>query len=380
MNSVPKWGIFLAMNGAFICGFLHLFFPHIDFARLHIFFFNLTAGQSVILYYSLGQSQLPFRVLGFYLLAILFTFAAFFHWYLLAICLSLVLAGIVENIRCQVFSFIPTFFRREVSVGKKFHQASLLCMSIALVVAAFAIINQEYYRFLPLNKLTLNSFFLGFSFPVSLITFSVAFEMMAADRWPWAERGKNFCFWSVNLGVIIFFLFILWEAQFWQLLISTYLFGVVVVVFFLYVFLTRQQQPKQFITSGICFLAMTAITGILYVMSYYFPESNPSMVKEERILLMQYHVLLSLYGWNLNGLAVILRYRDFPIAFHSVGLISLHWLLVLVLAPLGHYVLLFAVLATGVYGYFLYKLLFSFKRAFLPVETSGMWSEQQHSS
>jgi hypothetical protein len=60
--------------------------------------------------------------------------------------------------------------------------------------------------------------------------------------------------------------------------------------------------------------------------------------------------MVSLYGWNLSGLFIILRWRDFPIRLNSAMVIALHWVIVLVLAPLGKYLLPVSVLAMLAYA------------------------------
>ena len=59
--------------------------------------------------------------------------------------------------------------------------------------------------------------------------------------------------------------------------------------------------------------------------------------------------MVSLYGWNLSGLFIIMRWDDFPIRLNSALAISLHWSIVLVLAPLGKYVLPVSALAVAAY-------------------------------
>jgi len=76
-------------------------------------------------------------------------------------------------------------------------------------------------------------------------------------------------------------------------------------------------------------------------------------------LLLRLHTFASLYGWNLSGLAVICRYDDFPIMLDSKWIIIIHWITVVILAPLGYYFMPFAVSAVVLYLLMLYMILFS---------------------
>jgi len=241
-----------------------------------------------------------------------------------------------------------------VPAYSKFHQASLLCLSIGLVISSLVICNHEYWKILSSPKLTLDIFFLGFSFPVSLITMSVMFGMMLERTTLPIHFFKEFSFWSVNIGVIVFFLFILLQMVYAELGIALLLFFTVMIVFILYMRMGIRHQPKAFLTSGIVFLIMTAITGIIYILLYAFIPQPPGGK-----FLLRLHALISLYGWNLNGLAVICRYDDFPIQLHSGRVILFHWLIVLVLAPLGFYFRALSIATIIAYGLFLYIILFT---------------------
>ena len=60
-----------------------------------------------------------------------------------------------------------------------------------------------------------------------------------------------------------------------------------------------------------------------------------------------------------SWLAVICRYNDFPIKLHSSSIMVLHWVTVIVLAPLGYAFRGAALLAVLAYGVILYRILFS---------------------
>jgi len=343
------------MTTALLFGFLGLFIPFYNFERLHIFLFNLSSGGTIILMYTEKKKTFTVKTGAFYILSLLYAACAFFSLYQYAICLALIMAFIAENIRSNRFSFFPAdFFKRSVTFYSKFHQASLLCLSIGLIISSLVICNHQYWKILSSPKLTLDIFFLGFSFPVSLITMSVMFIMMEEDRKITARILKEFSFWAVNIGVIVFFLFILLQMIMAELVISFSLFITVVIIFFLFLRTGIHQQAKAFLTSGMIFLIMTAVTGILYILLYIFtPQPHGDK------FLLKLHALISLYGWNLTGLAVICRYDDFPIKLNSGKIILFHWIIVLFLAPLGFYFRALSVTAVIAYGLFLSFILFS---------------------
>lgn len=347
------------MTTALACGFLHhVVAPeHINFERLHIFLFNLCSGGTLLVYYSEGQSGLGTRGRIFLVLAVGFAVSAFLHRYIAAICLALVLAWVVERVRIDCFgSVVPrALFSTAEPVSRKFHQAALLCLSIGLAISAVVMLNSVYLHWWSLEKLKLDTFFLGFSFPVSLISMAVIFGLMQRDAAAVVALLKEASFWVINLGVIVFFLFILANLFWPQVFIAATLFLAVVCVFWLYWRQGIQLQQKAFLSSGILFLMVTSITGIAYILlamsPYYIPEySRP---------LLRLHAFTALYGWNLSGLVVIGRHGDFPLRLHSATIIGLHWLTVLLLCPLGYFLPLFALLAVLAYGLLLWQLLFN---------------------
>ena len=90
----------------------------------------------------------------------------FLEMYIPAMAASVILALIVESIRMKKFSVFPWgFVRKNEPVSAKFHQASLLCLSLGLLISTAVILNNQYMHWIYLPKLTLNVFFLGFSFP-----------------------------------------------------------------------------------------------------------------------------------------------------------------------------------------------------------------------
>jgi hypothetical protein len=358
MNRNLKVLFLILMTTALTFGFLHQFFGNIshNFDRLHIFLFNLCSGGTLVLYHTEKARKLTTRSSMFLGIAIIYAILAFFEIYRPAILCSVILAMIVESVRIKAFSFFPSnFFDPKAPVSEKFNQASLLCLSMGLLISSAVIVNNEFAHWVSIPKLKLDTFFLGFSFPLSLITMSLMFSIMRPTKEHLAVIIRNICFWTVNLGVIIFFTFILMERLAPQVLVTSILFICVTTILYLFITNVDRLQQKNFLTSGMIFLLYTAVTGIAYIIIEFFPDYHQHSGK----LLLKLHSFASLYGWNLSGLAVIVRYDDFPIRLHSRTLILAHWIIVALLAPLGYYKPLFAVMA--VIGYFtlLYTLFFT---------------------
>lgn len=307
------------------------------------------------------------RVVIFMCLAACYAALAFFELYIPAVITGFILSALVETVRIKRFSLLPlSFFKADIPVAQKFHHAALLCLSIGLSMSSLVIINNKFLHLVYMEKLTLDTFFLGFSFPLSLISMSVIFSLMhesmtfnKKEPGPNVDRLimilKNSCFWVINLGVIIFFLFILFEINLYQIMVTSVLFCGVSLVLGLYWNLGGNIQQKHFLTSGIMFLVGTAITGIMYI-AFTF---SPSYTHEKYIFLMRCHAFLALYGWNLSGLAVLIRREDFPIKLHSGKLVIFHWLTVAVLCPLGLNSRFFAIAAVVCYCIILYFFMFS---------------------
>ncbi len=346
------------MITALIFGFVHIYFPAqaFSFERLHIFLFNLCTGGTILLYYTEGRQTMTPVVSYFFLASLVYAFSAFFKVYPLTLITALVLCWQVESVRIRKFGFFPfAFFKGRVSVSEKFHQASLLCLSIGIFMASLVIINNEYGHWVQMEKLTLNTFFLGYSFPLSLITLSLVFGMTRQLEERREKLFMEICFWTITLGVIIFFIFILFEQFIPQIYVTTALFLAVICVFYLYATFARRIQQKMFLTSGIGFLIVTAITGIAYIFFQMSDGYDAQRIK----WLLHMHVFASLYGWNLCGLSVICRFNDFPIKLHSPTVIVIHWLTAIVLAPLGVFFGPFAVLAIIGYAFITLTLFFS---------------------
>ncbi len=348
----------ILMITALVFGFVHIYFPaeHYSFERIHIFLFNLCTGGTILLYYTQRRTAVSNTVTLFFFGSLIYAFSAFLELYPVTILISVVLFVVVEKIRIEKFSLLPlAFFKSTEPVSEKFHQASLLCLSCGLVMASLVIFNNEYFKFVTMEKLTLNTFFLGFSFPLSLITLSLVFSMLKEMEGSSTKLLMEACFWTITLGVIIFFMFILFEKFIPQIFVTTALFLAVTTVFFLYWKFAENIQQKLFLTSGIGFLIFTAVTGIAYILFQMSEGYDPSKTK----WLLHMHVFASLYGWNLCGLSVICRFDDFPIKLHSPTVILVHWLTAIVLAPMGVFYGWFAILAIVGYAFITLTLFFS---------------------
>ncbi len=357
MSTRFKSLILLMMTLALSFGYFNLYYPigGYDYARLHIFLFNLCSGGTILLYFSEPHRHPSLKVRFFLALTLAYAVSAFFNVYIPVLLISPLLVAIVETVRIRRFSFFPwDFFKSDAPVSAKFHHAALLCLSIGLVIAALVIVNNEYLQVISISKLNLNIFFLGYSFPLSLITMSLIFAIMD-ENGRHIRMLKNLAFWSINLGVITFFIFILAGLYFPQVMVTLVLFFTVLIIFHMFANLGRELQQKKFLISGMVFLMMTAITGILYIMLEFSADYNAT----ELTWLMQLHAFASLYGWNLCGLAIICRHDDFPIRLHSTSLILLHWVTVMVMATLGCYYPPLAALTVICYSAFLFFMLFS---------------------
>ena len=341
--------LLVIMGTALAAGFMHhLVSPQVlNFERLHIFLFNLCAGGTTLIYFTEDHPSLSRQACIFLALSLAFAFCAFMQWYGPTLVLPLFLAIIVERVRVAHFgSFLPwCLFSTGETVSRKFHQAALCCLSLGLVQSALVVLNNVYTHWLTLEKLKLDTFFLGFSFPLSLISMSVIFSLMKKEVPPITAFLQEAAFWIINLGVIIFFLFILAQLFLPQVGISIILFLTVGLILYLFRHQGIRLQQKAFLTSGILFLLVTSITGIIYILLAFSPSYDP----HQTFPLLRLHAFTALYGWNLSGLVVIIRRRDFPIRLHSQKIIFLHWLTVLILCPLGYFYSWIAILAVLAY-------------------------------
>jgi hypothetical protein len=355
MNRSLRLTLLFLMALGFALGFAGLVVPNqtalletpragtYQFQRLHIFLFNLVSGGAILLWFTEGHKKLSRRAVAYLVLALLFSLSAFLNQYAPAIFLALVMAAIVESIRIQHFSFFPfDFFTLKASVAEKFHHAALLCLSLGLLISAGVMLNNQYLHLFDFLNLLLDDFFLGFSFPLSLMTFAVMFALMKEPDNRRIRLWREASFWIVTLGVIIFFVFIILGIFAAELLLSCILLGDVLLIFYLFRRDSEDLEQDEFLTSGMAFLTFTGVTGILILLwSKYVPQNQASGWD----LLFQIHAYLSLYGWNLSGLSVVIRHDKFPLRLHDAEIILLHWVTIALLAPLGSLYPAFAVLA-----------------------------------
>ncbi len=346
--------LFTVMSAAFIFGYLDYYFQ-MNFERLHIFLFNLTSGGFTILYLTEKKKAPSPMTILFFLISIFYAVCAFLKLYIPAAAAAVVLAIIVESYREKRFSFFPSvFFSSKSPASEKFHQASLLCLVIGLLLSSFVILNDSYLKLFYIEKLTLDVFFLGFSFPVSLITMSMIFGIIE-DR---ADRKimllEHFLFWFICMGVIIFFIFILMKLFAGEVFISFFLFITVLFIFAVFFKYGRSMQQKYFLVSGIYFLMATAVTGILYIILKQV-SYNELLGK----IILRMHAFYSLYGWNLTGMMVIIRWDDFPITLKTRKAIFFHWGVILLLAPFAKFFPVLIMPAIASYIVFLAVFFFS---------------------
>lgn len=347
MRQSTKFILGSILTIALLFGLIENWMPEINvsYKRIHIFFFNLCVGGALILYHTEGEKYFSKKVWWFFVFSVAYALCASLGAYIPVLILSVPLLGIVEHIRVRYFSLLPfTLFNPRTSLDKKFNQAALICLSSAIICADLVILNNEYLKIFYYKKLTLDTFFLGYSFPISLITMSIMFYFMEKRENIVTAVLKETSFWLVNVGVVVFFIFILLEMTLLEIISATVLLITVCVIFYIFKKSARDIQQKSFLLSGMTFLLFTGLTGIFYIMRYFIPAMEPY----DKVIL-NIHAMVSLYGWNLSGLFVIIRWRDFPIKLSSKTAITLHWSIVFILAPLGKYVLICALIALPLY-------------------------------
>jgi hypothetical protein len=343
MTTHLKMLLWCLMTVGFIFGYAGLILPNqtailetprpdtYQFQRLHIFLFNLVSGGTVLLYFTQGQQKLSRRLRIYITGSSVFSLAAFLNIYPIAIALAVMLALVVESVRIETFTFWPfDFFSFSKPVSQKFHHAALLCLSLGLLISAGVMLENSYLHLLHLSHLLLDDFFLGFSFPLSLMTFSIMFSLDSDDQRLWVKIARGSSFWIVTVGVIIFFVFIIAGILPLEFLAATVLLIDVLLIFYLFKLDLRSVgEPEEFLISGMLLLVLTGITGLMLVLWNAIGSSNTV----GWALLLQTHAYLSLYGWNLAGLVVMIHYYEFPLRLHSLEAILLHWVTIVVLAP-----------------------------------------------
>lgn len=298
-----------------------------SFAALHVFLFNLTAGGLLIVTYLWNRRDLALEGATFYAACLVFSFSAAFGAYLLAVVSALVLAVIVEFARWRLFAFFPFDFFKRLPVSRKFEQAALLCLSLGLIICAATMLNNHYLHLIKLDKLDLHVFFLGFSFPISLMNFSFLFRDIENSGKPYGKRLAEFCFWGLNLGVIFFFFFIIFKIYSLQLVMALTLFATVMVA--LYFHLTKSERNFRWslLLSSLVFLIVGSLTGIAYILVLWlYPDYGSGYV-------LSLHSSATLFGWNLTWIILASRAEEPPPRVPARFIIGVHWLFVLLLPP-----------------------------------------------
>jgi len=345
------------MTAALAAGFFHHVRPSMgaDFARLHIFLFNLVSGGSCLLFFAQGKKSPGPTVAAYFLVALAFSLFAFKGWHDLSALACLGLFVLVESVRIRRFSFFPfEFFRAGADTAEKFLHAALLCLSIGLLLCSLAILDHARLHLFNSPKFGLETFFLGFSFPVSLVSFYAIFRLVPRAEGRTETLAHNASFWLLNLGVIIFFLFILAGSVWGQALASFTLYFAVLLVMKILWQRGEKGQPRIILLSGLFFLLGAALTGIAYIIiEMAIGTGLPDKA------LMRLHAFLALYGWNLSGIIALARKDDFPIRIRMPRLAAHHWLVVALLAPLGWGYPAFAAAAVALYAMFLRTVLFA---------------------
>lgn len=310
------------------------------FSILNVFLFNLTAGGTLLTVRLRGKDDLDAHGFLFWSIAVLFSIGAAAHLAAVCIAAALILGIMVENIRWRRFAWFPSDFFKSVPASMKFEQASLLCLSCGLFICAATMANNEYLKLINYEKLGLHVFFLGFSFPISLILFSELFRRIE-NRWSRSSKlVMQICFWGLNLGVIFFFIFIILEIYFMQMAMALTLFSVTCITGYLSIFKTDRDDHREILTSALLFLAVGSITGIIYICLLWkgLAESIPNNF-------LSYHSAATVFGWNFAWFLPTTRFNEFPLKIKTKYVIALHWIFVL-LIPLGRVYFLIGVFDT----------------------------------
>jgi hypothetical protein len=294
-------------------------------AVLHIFLFNLVAGGLVITTRLRGERDAGGFGIAYFLLGVLFALSAALGLAGGSFLAALLLFGLVERLRQRRFGFFPWEFFEPVPASRKFEQASLLCLALALLICAGTMLGQGVLH-LPLPaKLDLHVFYLGFSFPLSLQAFSLIFARLEASADPPGRLTGEAAFWLLNLGVIIFFFFIIFGWYPGQMAMALVLLSVVVLVGRRH-WRSRREGGWAWLTSGLAFLTLGSLTGIGYVAALWSGASFGAGMR----YLLAVHAGATVFGWNLNWVLLTVSPAE-PTGRGPARLIALHWLLVLAL-------------------------------------------------
>lgn len=369
MTIYEKLTIFFLTTLGFIFGFAGLVFPHqkdlliwtssssFQAQRLHIFFFNLIVGGTVILWFTNKESKFSKNTWLYLTTSFIFSTSVFLNLYIISLISGIILVFLVERVRINHFGFFPfSFFDYKVPVGRKFHLASLLCLSIGLILAELTILNNYYLKLISPNILPLNYFYLGFSFPLSLIIFSIIYDIIDQKDNPKLKLQKEVSFWFVNIGVIIFFIFIIFKMVIGEIFCAVLLTIFILLTIYLFFKNTSYFRNKKLLISGMFFLVLTSLTGLsmIFLQSFY---SNIPRYQFLNSLLLQMHGYLALYGWSLSGLIVIIKNLDIQQKFQNNKKILIHWFLLSTLVPTGILNFWIAILAISIFIIYFWSVL-----------------------
>lgn len=348
---------FLSVTFAFsICALR--FFSETPIKIFHIFFFNLVSGGLVILYMS-ENKRITFALITYILSSVLFILFIWYKLFYIAFIFPLIMAVVTEKIRYRLFSFFPLgFFMKDINVMAKFHHAALLCLSITHILMSVTLLNNHYFSWWYLLKLNIDIFYLAYSFPVSLTIISYIMAYIYSEKNASLNNIKNLVFWILNLGVIILFFGILLENVTIEIFISLVLTLGVAGLFYIFWVYFPFGSSKIILISGLFFLFVTAISGIFYAVLDAYPQY--SYIKK---YLLKLHAIFSLFGWNLNGLIVVLKTRYEPSNNRYnpvITFVALHWIsLIVTIAGLHSFWITFSGIAlfimTLFYGIFILR-------------------------
>ncbi len=341
MSRGLKLLILVTVSSAVLFGFFRDYDREgLGFKTLHIFLFNLTAGGTLILTHVQGRRSLGPVQLAYFLGALVFSAGAFTHVYWLCIAAAPVLAALVESVRWRRFAWFPDDFFKASPASHKFEQASLLCLSSGLVICAASLLNNHYLGLVDLPKLNLHVFYLGFSFPISLITFAYMFRRLEACGSPPPRVFSEFSFWALNLGVIFFFVFIVAGVYPVQLVAAIFLFTVVILAIYLHANRADRDQKWALLANALAFLTVGSLSGIAYVLVLMEGDGHAPGYT------LHIHSSAAVFGWNLTWMLIVGRKTEFPIGVRLWPVMVLHWAMVL-LMPLSRVSPVFLIPSVG---------------------------------
>ena len=170
-------------------------------------------------------------------------------------------------------------------------------------------------------------FFLGFSFPISLSIFSTVFKRIESTGRHYPRIFGEFCFWGLNLGVISFFFFIIFEIYPLQMVAALALFGATILTIIMHVTRSERGDEWLMLSSAFGFLILGSLTGIFYVLILWKSAAYTSGG------FMSLHSAATIFGWNLTWILVTSRHKKLPLVVGTGKLVVMHWAFVLLIPP-----------------------------------------------